>query len=140
MPCLALRVLKPPRLFARKTENQNIRPAVRVKILGEGDEVFRVSVVGSESALKTGNGCLRPIRLLAGEFFRGRIILVALGEFRRFIPIRAGDHIQFAVAVEIANGRAFAPKLIRELLFLERRKRGVFGRKPTVRGGEQGQN
>ena len=40
-------------------------------------------------------------------------------EIRPFIPKRAGDNVHFAVVIEIAVIRPFAPELVGQLQFIE---------------------
>src|SRR5688572_662636 len=96
---LSLRVLEPPRVLAREADDDNVLPAILVDVVREGEKVVRV--IGDVE------------RFWWIEF-------ESLGELWPGIPIWAGNNIHRAVAIEVAEARAFAEKLIRKLCFLER--------------------
>ena len=114
-----LGILKPRGRFTRKADDQDVVPAVLVEIMSEREKIVRVFVFHSQRALETFDGLLGGVGRFAFEGLGGRIIFMPLCEIRSFIPIRAGDDVGLAVAIEVAERRAFAPELVGELGLLE---------------------
>ena len=112
-------IFVPGRDFSGKTEDQNVVPPVLVEVVGEGEEIVRVSVVGAEGAFESFDGRLLAVRVLFLERLRGGIVFVAFLEVRSLIPIRARDDVHFGVVIEVAEIRAFAPELVAELDLFE---------------------
>src|SRR5206468_3342467 len=107
----------------------------------ERKKVIRVIIVHTQRPFKSCNLFIAPISQLALESNRCRIILMTLFEIRPFIPVWTGDEVRFAVAIEITQSRAFAPKLIRELSFFEGMQEMIRARSraPTGQQGYQNQ-
>ena len=112
---LTLRILKPRRLLAGEAIDQNIRPAVRVEIAHKGEEIVRVSVLRPKRPLEAWNGFLFSVGTGASERLLRRIKLMPRLEIRPFIPIRPGDDVHFAIAIEVPEARALAPEMFAEL-------------------------
>ena len=124
----ALRILVPRRFLARKTENENIRPAITVEVVGEGKKIVRVGVLLSERAFEARNLDFAPVIFLELKLFCCGVVLVTFPEVRPFPPVWTRDNIHFAIVIEIAKVRAFRPKLVSELNLLEGVKFVIFGR------------
>jgi hypothetical protein len=95
---LALRIVVPPGLLAGEANNYDVVPAILVHIIHEREKIVREA--------------LRVIGL-------GFVILPAIGERRPGVPIRAGNKVHYAVAIEVAKRGAFAEEHIGKLHFLE---------------------
>ena len=80
-------------------EHQDVRPAVAIEIVDVAEHGIRG-------------------RRLGGEFLR-RINLVLLGEVRPLVPVRTGDDIHDAVAVDVAETDAVAVIFVGEDVLLE---------------------
>src|SRR5215831_16662478 len=116
MALAATWIFIPGRFFAGKGEGENVRPAVVIKIIGESEEVVGVSVTNSVGSFETSEGFFGAVGFLALESGIGRVELVAVREAGSLIPIRPGGDIDYSVVIEIAEGRAFGPELVVELI------------------------
>src|SRR5215470_10272115 len=117
MAVTAARVFIPCRLFAGEAVGKDVGPAVVIKIVRESEEVIGVRVIDAERAFKTRQGLFGAVGFLAFESGFGGIELVAVCEAGPLIPIGPGGDIVNAVVVEIAEGSAFSPELVVELIF-----------------------
>src|ERR1043165_2822717 len=97
-------ILEPRGVLAGETNDEQVEPAVAVEIIREREKIIRVLVVHTQSALEALDDDFRAIGILALERLRCRIILVALIELRPLPPIRPGDDIVVAVAIEVGEG------------------------------------
>ncbi len=107
-----LGVFEPADFLAGEAVNQHVCPAVSVEVVGEGEEAIRVGVVDAERAFEAGDGFFDAVGFLEFEAGVGGVDFAALLEVRPFVPVGAGNDIHLAVAVEVADRRAFGPELV----------------------------
>ena len=119
MAFAALRIFIPGSFFTRKGVGEDVGPTVVIEIVGEGEKVVGVGVVGAVSAFETGEGFFGAIAFLAFESRIGGIDFVTICEGRSFVPIRPGDDVVNTIVIEIAKVGALGPKVLGELDFLE---------------------
>ena len=134
-------VFVPSCFLSGEANDQNIVPTIPVEILDERKKVIRVLIVDTQSPFESRNLFTAPIRHLALESNRCRIIFMSLFEIRPFIPVRTGDEVRFAVPIKIAHSGALAPKLVAKLSFLETMEEVIRAgsRTPTGQQGCQNQ-
>ena len=108
----ALRVFVPGSVLAGKSVGEDVEPAVVIEIVGEGEKVVRVGIVGTVSAFETGENFFGAVGFLMFERGIGGIKFVAIGEVGSFVPIRPGDNVINPIVIEIPKGRAFSPELV----------------------------
>jgi hypothetical protein len=101
-------------------EHQHVRPAVAVEVVHVGEHAVRLPLLRREQ--------------LDGEE------LVAAGEVGPLVPVRAGDDVRLAVAVEVADGDAVAQvDAVQDALLERDGGRRVGGRQTGGEGEEQGE-
>src|SRR5262249_28128293 len=112
-------IFKPGGLFAGKSNDQDVVPAILVEVDAKSEKVIRIGIVDTQRAFESFDGLFASIGLFVFEGPRRRIIFVTLFKIGSFVPIRAGNDVHFSIVVKIAESRAFTPKLVAQLRFLE---------------------
>ena len=106
---LALGVLVDEGRVAGEAEDQDVRPAVSVEVVGVGDEVVGIARGAVEGRL---------VRALVVRWLDG--VGEALLEVRALPDVPAGGDVDVAVVVEVGDRAAFGDEVLREGLFVER--------------------
>ena len=128
-------ILKPPRVLARESQDQDVGPAVAVEITRMREEVGTVFVLVAQSALVATEGHIHPVALALGNLVR-RCVLVTHLEGRALIPERTRDHVGHTIPVDVRKTGSLGPELIAQFLFVERMKPG--SRSPGEQVGAPG--
>ena len=106
---LALGVLVDEGGVARETEDQDVRPAVGVEVVGVGDEVVRVARGAVEGRL---------VRALLVRRLDG--VADALLEVGTLPDEPTGGDVDMAVMVEVGDRATFGDEILRESLLIKR--------------------
>src|ERR1051325_785342 len=110
----------PRSVFARKTNDKNVRPTIAIEIIREGEKVFRVGIVDTQSPFETRKRLFDAVCAFAFEGLVGCSVFVSSVVVRPLIPIRAANDVTIAVTIKVIASRAFSPKLIGERFFSKR--------------------
>src|SRR5438874_10751041 len=132
----AFRILVPGGGLTRKTDDQNIIPAVSIKIICEGEKIIGIFVLDTERAFEACDFLFGALRFLADKTLRCWIDFMSLLKIWSLIPIWPRNDIDFSVMIEIAKVRSLAPEFVRKLGLFER-VRNFRGREREGGGGAE---
>ena len=81
----------------------------------EGDEIFRVTVLGPKCAFITLNDLSAAVGMLLFPSALVGVECMSMRESRAFPPIRTGSRVLIAVCVKVTKGCSFTPEPVRQL-------------------------